>query len=113
MTVWYRVEAKTYATVDDWGDVVGSYSYLQVTGYMVDKETPKGVWLTRPWMSRKFVLREMLHRGRAFAAPTEEQAREDFRLRKQFHIWRLQTQINRAEREIALLNSGIVQRVAA
>ena len=113
MMPWFRVEARHHADVDDWGDVIGSHSYLQVIEYDVVKETPKGVWLQRPFMAKKFVLREILHRGRAFAAPTEDQAREDFRLRKQFRINRLQSQINQAQREIDLLSTGYVQRITA
>lgn len=100
--VWHRIEVTTHGHVDEWGDVVGSSDYERHTTFEVVKTTPKGAQLNA-WGQRKFVLREMQHRGRAFAAPTLEQAREDFIARKTFRINRLQAQINRETRYIELI----------
>lgn len=111
--IWFRVEAASYAITDDWGDVVGSHRYLTVRKLKVMKHTPKGAWLSNGFFveQRKFVLRDVQHRGRLFAAPTLDQAKEDFRLRKQFRIDRLQSQINRALKEIELLNSSTIHTI--
>lgn len=107
---WFRIEARHWSVADEWGDHSYTSSEVIVRQISVLKHTPKGAWLgAKPGefgMPKKLVLREYQHRGRAFAAPTLEQAKEDFRKRKQFRIDRLQAQINRAEREIALLDEG-------
>ena len=106
--VWFRVEARHHATVNDWGDVDGHYADLKIIEITVLKHTPKGAWIgARPGefgMAKKLVLREYTHRARAFAAPTLDQAKEDFRKRKLYRIARLQAQIHQAEREIQLLS---------
>jgi hypothetical protein len=104
--VWFRVTVQHYATVNEHGDVDGHYSNVTVTQFPVLKHTPKGVWLEIPLSAKKFVLREMLHRGRAYAAPTLEQAKQDFIARKQFERNRLESRINRIDREIALVSQG-------
>jgi len=102
-TRWFRCEVHWYATVNEHGDTDGSYSHVRVKSYEVKKHTPKGAWLIYGFRDGKgkFVLRDMQHRARAFAAPTKEQAVRDFMLRKKYHIGRLQLQIIRAEKEMA------------
>lgn len=102
---WHRIEVQHYATVNDFGEVDGRYATVRHIKYEVTKLTPKGAWLRIPFNGKKFVLREMQHRGRAFAAPTVEQAADDFRARKAFQIGRLQSQINRANKELALVEA--------
>lgn len=106
-TRWFRCEVKWYATVNEHGDTDGTYSRVRVKSYKVKKYTPKGAWLITGFAEArgKFVLRDMQHRARAFAAPTKEQAVLDFMLRKKYHIGRLQLQINRAEQEMALVKT--------
>jgi len=103
--VWHRIEVQHHATVNDFGEVDGRWSTVRQRQFEVIKLTPKGAWLRTGLSGKKFVLREMQHRGRAFAAPTVEQAADDFRARKAFHINRLQAQINRANKELALVES--------
>lgn len=105
--VWFRVEAQHWANVDDWGYVSSRHSALKIIEIPVLKHTPKGAWIgARPGeigMAKKLVLREYQHRARAYAAPTLDQAKEDFRKRKLYRIACLQAEIQRAEREIQLL----------
>lgn len=100
---WFRVTARHYATVNDYGEVDGRWSDLRIEKIEVVRHTPKGAWL-RVGFKPAFLKREYRHRGRAYAAPTEAQAREDFRKRKQFRISMLQKQIDRAQQEINLLD---------
>lgn len=102
---WYRVDVTSHAITDEWNEVVSHYGTLRIIEYKVLKETPKGAWLEVPLSQRKFVLKEVLHRARAFAAPSEEQAREDFKARKQYRIDKLQSAINNCERDIKMLDS--------
>ena len=101
---WFRVEARHYVSTDEYGDIVGGSSNLQLIEYRVIRHTPRGAWLDNAGSS-KFVLRDMQHRARAFAAPTIEQAKADFKLRKQYRIKKLEAQIHRAKVEISLLGS--------
>lgn len=111
-THWFRCVVHHFASVDEWGDVNGSYAKVDIIKCKVRKHTPKGAWLftgfESPDIKGKFVLRDMQHRGRAYAAPTEEQAKKDFILRKQFHIDRLQAQINRATADQKLVEFSLV-----
>lgn len=102
---WFRIESRHSASVDEYGDITSRYSDLLEQKFTIVKHTPKGAWLEVGFTGgpAKFVLRDMQHRARAFAAPTQQQAREDFRLRKLYRISKLQAQILRAQREIGLL----------
>lgn len=99
-THWFRVTVQTYGYTNEYGDVCGSYDRVHVDELKVEKHTPKGAFLQTGFGARKFVRRDYVHRGRAFAAPTLEQAKEDFVKRKAFQIGCLQDKINRAERQI-------------
>jgi hypothetical protein len=85
---WFRVEA--------------SREQLRVSRFSVVRHTPKGAWL-KGYFGEKFVLRNVEHRGRLFAAPTHKQAEEDFRLRKLFRIRMLEVQLDRTQRDLDLL----------
>lgn len=102
---WFRIEARHYSVADDYGDHSYTSSELIVIEIPVIKHTPKGAWLMISPSRKKFVLRDYQHRGRAYAAPALAQAKEDFRKRKQFYINCLQSQINRAQREIDMLTT--------
>ena len=105
---WFRVEARSWAVFDEWGDASDdSYSELVYRRIPVVKHTPKGAWLRTGSRDKRLVLREYQHRARAFAAPTLEQAKEDFRLRKQYHIACLKGRIARAEADLKLLDGKI------
>lgn len=98
---WFRVEAPYYEMHD---------KALLMIRVPIIKYTPKGVWVTatsrRFDSAKKLVLRKYQHRGRAYAASTPEQAAEDFRMRKQFQIRRLQSQIQSAQADLDLLSDG-------
>ena len=79
---WYRIEI---------GD-----GQIIVRRYPVIKHTPKGAWLTVGF-SKKFMPRERKYRAAAFAAPTVEQAEEDYRQRKAFHILMLEGRLRQAK----------------
>ena len=104
---WFRVEARHYSHADEYGDHSYTSSELKIELIKVVRHTPKGAWLLQGFSNKRFVLRDYQHRARAYAAPTLEMAKEDFRKRKQYRIDRLQAQIHRAEREIALLGRSL------
>lgn len=87
---WFRIHAR-------WWE--GGSAELICETVQILKHTPKGVRV----YGGKLVLRDYVHRGRAYAAPTVEQAEEDFRKRKLWQIGRLKSKLNQAEAELALL----------
>lgn len=108
-THWFRCVVLHHATIDEHGDVSHRYATVHINAYEVRKITPKGAWLVIGFREDrgKFVLRNMLHRARAFAAPTPEQAMQDFLLRKQYRIDMLKSQIARAELEKSMVQERI------
>lgn len=107
---WFRVEARHWSVADEWGEHSYTSADLVVRRILVLRHTPKGAWLGpgpgQMGEPKRLVMRDYFHRGRAYAAPTLAQAREDFRKRKQYRISCLQHQINIAQREIDLLDRG-------
>lgn len=98
---WFRVEGRT------WGDGDGGcYAELIVKEILVSKHTPKGAWLNQGFSSKRFVLRDYVHRARAYAAPTLEQAKEDFRKRKLYQISCLQLRIDQVRRQLDLVSTA-------
>ena len=94
--VLYRCEAKRYSVVIDAdADRYGvSAPRLEVTWWRVDHRTPKGAWV-----AGRFVL---LTAFKKWAAETEAEAIRDFVARKRKQIRILATQLQRAERDLAL-----------
>lgn len=105
---WFRVEVHTYGYTDEYGDSAGSYDKVDIKKLEVLKHTPKGAFLNNGFGQRKFVLRDVQHRARAYAAPTLEMARQDFIKRKLYHISKLQDRINRANRQIRAAQGKLV-----
>jgi hypothetical protein len=96
---WFRVEAEH----DEY------QSRLVVIPIPILKYTPKGVWVSyRARYSfksgKRLILRNYVHRGRAYAAPTEKQARDDFRKRKEFQIRMLKAELANAQKCFDLVN---------
>ena len=94
----YRFEDKEYGYLDDEG-----YSASQITRivvylnrYRVIKKTPKGRWIQLYDFSdtKKFVLDG---KGKRFAYPTIELAKESFNMRKTKQIQRCERTIRRAK----------------
>lgn len=97
---WFRVEFHSYGYSDEYGNLSGSYDRIDIKELKVLKHTPKGAFLDAGFGKRKFVLRELQHRARAYAAPTVAQAKQDFIKRKMYYVMKLQERINRANRQI-------------
>lgn len=76
---WFRFEDRRYSTVDEFDNHCGSYVDVILMEFVVDRHTPKGVWLRTFMGSRRFVLSSARKR---FACPTIEEAAESFRARK-------------------------------
>jgi len=95
---WYRVHDGRYApALDEWGESVrGGRSYVSTVPFRVLRETPKGVWLEDggAFGGKRFVLRDARKR---FACPTQEEALESFRARKQRQLKILQAQVRHVE----------------
>lgn len=99
--VWYRVEGEHY----DGAPV------LRLNTYKVRKHTAKAAQLVIGGFSKdtKLVKRDYVHRARAFAAPTVEQALIDFQQRKRYHILCMEGRLNRAREELDLALSKSVK----
>lgn len=63
------------------------------------KHTPKGARIE----NGRLILRDYIHRGRAYAAPTLAQAQKNFRLRKEYQISRLQRSMSIAQAALDML----------
>ena len=90
--VWYRYEDRLYSVVVDADrEEYGTRMEVERREYVVDKVTPKGVWLLLAWYrvyeggeykehkDRRFVL---FTARKKFANATDTLARHDFRMRK-------------------------------
>lgn len=79
---WYRLEDHLYsAGVDEFDNPLGPPQLqVNINKFTVAKVTPKGVWLDRGWMGKRFVLSGT---RRKYACPTLELALESFLARKQ------------------------------
>lgn len=93
--IWYRFENHLEsAGVDEWDNPLGPPQVrVNIRKFVVEKETPKGVWLQAAFF-RRFVLRGARKR---YACPTLEEALESFKARKQAQLRILNTQIGRVE----------------
>jgi len=102
---WFRVEEISYASaLDEYDNPIGtSRLELRVRQFDVKKVTPKGVWLDLGWGDARFV---RTNARKQYACPTLELAMESFKARKQRQIKLLTSQLQRAERALAL---GIAQ----
>jgi len=97
--VWYRYEAQSYSSVDEFDNVYTSSPQLRLDTFPVLSETPKGVWLDIAGVTRRFVL---MGARKRWACPTEPEARESFIARKQRQIRILEAQLDRARTSLAL-----------
>lgn len=113
---WWRAELRRYASIDEWGDPVGTSRDVVWRKFAVIKQTPKGVWLTEtslgdrdpnrwlgldpknefigPW----FVLGTAT---KQFAVPTPFLAITDCIARKERHIQGCRARLQSAEKDLA------------
>lgn len=86
--VYYRIEDHLEsAGVDEFDNPLGPPRVrVCILKFEVDKLTPKGVWISRGFMGRRFVLKSARKR---YACPTLAEALESFvaRKRKQINIY--------------------------
>lgn len=96
---WYRYDFMRYAPpLDEYERPCGSgHREVVLTGYIVERVTPKGVWLE----GRRFVLTSARKR---FACPTKEEARESFIARKNRQVRILKAQLLDAELALQLID---------
>lgn len=106
---WYRYEDRRYATLNEWGDVAGTYSQVEESVFVVVKTTLKGVWLQHALLHSsglaltfgckpRFVLRDARKR---YACPTKAEALASFLARKQRQAQILSTQLRDVKAAIA------------
>ena len=84
--VWWRAEDKRYANYDPWAEFErpsGSHLQMNLTPYVVDRHTPKGVWLRGSLGARFFVRGNAI---RQHAVPTRALAIRDLIARKKVHV---------------------------
>lgn len=79
--VWHRFENWLSAAPVDEGDNICGESRMNVrhVTLKVIKNTPKGIWLTKGFGDKHFVL---LNSRKKYASPTIKEAMESFRARK-------------------------------
>lgn len=86
--VYYRIEDYLEsAGVDEFDNPLGPPRVrVAIREFEVDRRTPKGVWISRGFMGRRFVLKSARKR---YACPTLAEALESFiaRKRKQISIY--------------------------
>lgn len=80
--IWWRAEDRTYGPFDEWGDCVGSYDEIHLIPHLVERRTPKGVWVRRHFGGPVFVLGTA---AKQEAVPTKELALADLVARKKRH----------------------------
>lgn len=87
-----------------WSDDVLAISAVE---FVMMKRTPSGAWLRHTWdhdgLHKRFVLEG---KGRRYAYPTRQLARESFIIRKRREIQRCAAQHDRAVRYLALAETG-------
>lgn len=97
--VWWRAEDRRYANYDPWDDYTsGSYLAIELTPFIVDRYTPKGVWLRCSLGSTRFVLGKAV---RQFAVPTKNLALADLVKRKERHVLCAKARWQEAEAHLA------------
>ena len=95
--VWWRAEDTRYANYDPWAEFEqpsGSHLQLNLTPYVVDRYTPKGVWLRGSLGNRFFVLGTAI---RQHAVPTKALAIRDLVARKKRHVEGAAARLRQAE----------------
>lgn len=100
MTYFYRFEDVLHAApVDEFDNPTGPAKLsVRLSKFRVERETPCGVWLD--------IGRFVKTSGRKrFAWPTEAEAMESFKARKQRQLRILNAQVGRVERALALAKS--------
>lgn len=98
--VWYRADDKRYANYDPWAEFEqpsGSHLTLSLTPFLVEKHTPKGVWLQPHFGGSFFVLGEAIKQQ---AVPTKLLAIRDLIARKKRHVEMCQARLNRAQEHL-------------
>ena len=97
--VWWRADDRRYANYNPWDDECsGSHLRISYTRFVVDRYTPKGVWLRGFLGDTHFVLGTTL---KQFAVPTKELALQDLVARKQRHVAGAKARLHRAEEHLA------------
>ena len=98
--VWWRADDRRYAAYDPWAEFEqpsGSHLQLELTPYVADHYTPKGVWL-RCWLgSRHFVLGKAI---KQLAVPTKALAIRDLIARKKSHVAGAAARLAQAEEHL-------------
>lgn len=94
--VWYRIEDCLVSTrVDEFDNPLGPPQVrVSIREFRVVSITPKGVWLDRGLMGKRFVLREA---RKKYACATLEMALESFKARKKKQIRIYKSRIENAE----------------
>lgn len=90
---WWRADFRNYCSVDEYGDVVGRYSQLEVYPLRVEKVTPKGVVLQLFGFVKGTAKKQK-------ATPTPETAIRDLMARKRLHAHMADLRAQRAKREL-------------
>lgn len=107
---WFRCRAVRYASVDEFDHVSISHPQLTYDRYLVERVTPKGVWVDTGFKPR-FV---RLSANKRFAHPTKEEALQAFLARKTAQLRILNNQVRAAtedkrlaERELQALRATV------
>ena len=90
--VWWRAEDRRYANYDPWAEFEqpsGSHLVIRLTPYVVERATPKGVFLKHYGFVRGNATKQ-------WAVPTQELALRDLIARKRVQVSFCQHRLDRA-----------------
>lgn len=95
---FYRYELRNYASLDEFGDVAGHHTSVNLSTYHLIKETPKGYWIGfgGPFISWKSDWKKWVSKTsrKRFAYPTKEEALHGFIKRTERRKKILQSQVH-------------------
>lgn len=105
--VWWFARDRRYADYDPFAEYEqpsGSHVVIELIPYIVDKATPKGVWL-KGWLGDRFFVLGNATRQRA--VPTKELALLDLIKRKEKHVRMAQGRLNDAKQSLEMAKSAL------
>ena len=109
--VWWRADDRIYANFDPFAEddqPQGTHVVIEFTPFIVEKYTPKGVWL-RSFLGNRFF--QIGNAIRQTAVPTKELALQDLVKRKEKHVKMSEKRLAMAKRSLDmatyLLSKGV------
>lgn len=109
--VWWSAQDKRYANYDPFAEFEqpsGSHIVIELTPYIVEKYTPKGVWLSGSFGEKFFVLGRSVKQA---AVPTKELALKDLIARKEKHVEMARKRMDAAHEALSMSQAALAKEV--